>query len=191
MVLISRSIPTLLRGISQSSDSIKQSDHAVEQLNCDSDPVKGLVKRSGTQHISTLINNEVSIGDALVHTINRDETERYVVIFTSTTIRVFDLDGTERTVNNLSNSSGYLLCDSPRLQLKATTVADFTFVVNTNIRTGMDTSQRSLPDSNITQAIVFVNQVSDNTEYGITVDGVTVTDNTTNDTTLSLSLIHI
>ena len=189
MVLISRSIPTLLRGISQSSDSIKQSDHAVEQLNCDSDPVKGLVKRSGTQHISTLINNEVSIGDALVHTINRDETERYVVIFTSTTIRVFDLDGTERTVNNLSNSSGYLLCDSPRLQLKATTVADFTFVVNTNIRTGMDTSQRSLPDSNITQAIVFVNQVSDNTEYGITVDGVTVTDNTTNDTTLSTTQV--
>ena len=42
-------------------ESIKQSDHAVEQLNCDSDPVKGLVKRSGTQHISTLINNEVSI----------------------------------------------------------------------------------------------------------------------------------
>ena len=189
MVLISRSIPTLLRGISQSSDSIKQSDHAVQQLNCDSDPVKGLVKRSGTQHISTLINNEVSIGDALVHTINRDETERYVVIFTSNDVRVFDLDGTERTVNKSSNAVDYLLCDSPRLQLKATTVADFTFVVNTNVRTGMDASQPSLPDSNITQAIVFVNQVSDNTIYSVNVNGVTVSDDTTNDSTLSTTQV--
>ena len=165
MVLISRSIPTLLRGISQSSDAIKQADHAVQQTNCDSDPVKGLVKRSGTQHISTLINNELSIGDALVHTINRDEVERYVVIFTSNNVRVFDLDGTEKTVNKNSGAIDYLLCDSPRLQLKATTVADFTFVVNTNITTGMDASQPSLPDSNVTQAIVFVNQVSDNTIY--------------------------
>ena len=189
MVLISRSIPTLLRGISQSSDSIKQSDHAVQQLNCDSDPVKGLVKRSGTQHISTLINNEVSIGDALVHTINRDETERYVVIFTSNDVSVFDLDGTERTVNKSSNAVDYLLCDSPRLQLKATTVADFTFVVNTNVRTGMDASQPSLPDSNITQAIVFVNQVSDNTIYSVNVNGVTVSDDTTNDSTLSTTQV--
>lgn len=189
MVLISRSIPTLLRGISQSSDAIKQSDHAVQQLNCDSDPVKGLVKRSGTQHISTLINNELSIGDALVHTINRDEVERYVVIFTSNNVRVFDLDGTEKTVNKNSGAIDYLLCDSPRLQLKATTVADFTFVVNTNITTGMDASQPSLPDSNVTQAIVFVNQVSDNTIYSVTINGVTASDDTTNDTTLSTTQV--
>ena len=189
MVLISRSIPTLLRGISQSSDAIKQSDHAVQQLNCDSDPVKGLVKRSGTQHISTLINNELSIGDALVHTINRDEVERYVVIFTSNNVRVFDLDGTEKTVNKNSGAIDYLLCDSPRLQLKATTVADFTFVVNTNITTGMDASQPSLPDSNVTQAIVFVNQVLDNTIYSVTIDGVTASDDTTNDTTLSTTQV--
>ena len=189
MVLISRSIPTLLRGISQSSDAIKQADHAVQQTNCDSDPVKGLVKRSGTQHISTLINNELSIGDALVHTINRDEVERYVVIFTSNNVRVFDLDGTEKTVNKNSGAIDYLLCDSPRLQLKATTVADFTFVVNTNITTGMDASQPSLPDSNITQAIVFVNQVSDNTIYSVTINGVTASDDTTNDTTLSTTQV--
>ena len=55
MALVSRSIPTLLRGISQSSDATKKADHAEIQDNANSDPVLGLVKRSGSQHISTLI----------------------------------------------------------------------------------------------------------------------------------------
>ena len=55
MALISRSIPTLLRGISQSSDATKKPDHAEIQDNADSDPVLGLVKRSGSQFVSNLI----------------------------------------------------------------------------------------------------------------------------------------
>ncbi|ADD94527.1 hypothetical protein [uncultured phage MedDCM-OCT-S08-C151] len=42
MSVISRAIPTLLRGISQSSDSLKQPDHADIQDNADSNPVLGL-----------------------------------------------------------------------------------------------------------------------------------------------------
>ena len=47
----------------------------------------------------------------------------------------------------------------------------------------------SLPSSNITQAIVFINQVSNNTQYSVTVDGVTANDDTTNDTTLSTAQV--
>ena len=46
----------------------------------------------------------------------------------------------------------------------------------------MDTT---LSAGNITQAIVFVNNVSDDTTYSVTVDGVTVTDDTSNDSELS------
>ena len=42
----------------------------------------------------------------------------------------------------------------------------------------------SLSPGNITQAVVFINAVSDKTTYSVTVDGVTVTDDTT--TTLHL-----
>ena len=49
MGVISRAIPTLLRGISQSSDALKQADHADIQDNADSNPVLGLTKRSGSQ----------------------------------------------------------------------------------------------------------------------------------------------
>ena len=188
MALVSRSIPTLLRGISQSSDATKKADHAEIQDNANSDPVLGLVKRSGSQHISTLISGETTIGDAKIHMINRDTTERYVVVLTSNNVRVFDLDGTERTVHK-PDGVDYLSCTSPRSQLKTITIADFTFIVNTTITTHMDNNSLSLPSSNITQAIVFINQVSNNTQYSVTVDGVTANDDTTNDTTLSTAQV--
>ena len=54
MAVISRAIPTLLRGVSQSSDATKQSDHADIQDNADSNPVLGLTKRSGSQFLSLI-----------------------------------------------------------------------------------------------------------------------------------------
>ena len=68
MAIVSRSIPTLLRGISQSSDSSKQSDHADIQDNADSNPVVGLVKRSGIQHITNLSTG--TLGNVHIQTIN-------------------------------------------------------------------------------------------------------------------------
>ena len=52
MAVVSRAIPTLLRGVSQAADSTKQADHADIQDNADSDPVLGLAKRSGTQFVA-------------------------------------------------------------------------------------------------------------------------------------------
>ena len=51
--IVSRVIPTLLRGISQASDSSKQADHADIQDNADSNPVVGLIKKD--QAYSTLL----------------------------------------------------------------------------------------------------------------------------------------
>ena len=61
MGVISRSIPTLLRGVSQAADSTKQADHADLQNNANSNPVQGLTKRSGTQYLATISNT--TIGD--------------------------------------------------------------------------------------------------------------------------------
>ncbi len=194
MALISRSIPTLLRGISQSSDATKKPDHAEIQDNADSDPVLGLVKRSGSQFVSNLISNEVSQGNIKVHMINRDITERYVVVFNSNKVRVFELDGTEKTViTNKYLDSGtvkddyrYLASTDSRDEIKTITIADFTFVVNTSITVAMDST---LTPGSDTQAIVFFNQVSDKTIYSVTVDGVTATKDTSSDNPLSTSTV--
>jgi len=183
MAVVSRAIPTLLRGISQAADSTKQADHADIQDNANSSPVQGLVKRSGTQFITNLSSS--TVGNVHIQTINRDVNERYVAIFSNGDVKVYELDGTEKTVNK-PDGVGYLSTSDPRSVIKTVTIADFTFVVNTSIATAMDTS---LSAGNITQAIVFVNQVSDKTTYSVTVDGVTVTDDTTGNSTLSTTQV--
>ena len=183
MAVVSRAIPTLLRGVSQAADSTKQADHADIQDNANSNPVQGLTKRSGTQFITTLSNS--AIGNVHIQTINRDINERYVAIFSNGNVKVYELDGTELTVHKPDGTS-YLNTSNPRSVIKTITIADFTFVVNTGITTAMDSAVSA---GNITQAVVFINQVSDKTTYSITVDGVTVTDDTTNDATLSTTQV--
>ena len=185
MAVISRAIPTLLRGISQSSDALKQADHADIQDNADSNPVLGLTKRSGSQFLAAISNS--TLGNVHIQTINRDANERYVAVFSNGNVRVFELDGTELTVNKPDGTS-YLNTSNPRSVMKTVTIADFTFVVNTSITAAMDTAV-SNSANNITQAIVFINQATAKTTYSVTVDGVTVTDDTTGNDPLSTETV--
>ena len=185
MAVISRAIPTLLRGISQSSDALKQADHADIQDNADSNPVLGLTKRSGSQFLATISNS--TLGNVHIQTINRDATEQYVAVFSNGNVKVFELDGTELTVHKPDGTS-YLNTSNPRSVMKTVTIADFTFVVNTGITPAMD-SALSNSASNITQAIIFINQATSKTTYSVTVDGVTVTDDTTGNDPLSTDTV--
>ncbi len=186
MGVISRAIPTLLRGISQSSDALKQADHADIQDNADSNPVLGLTKRSGSQYLAKIINNAY-LDNVHIQTINRDASEQYVAVFSNGNVRVFELDGTEKTVNKPDGTT-YLNTSNPRSVFKTVTIADFTFVVNTSITTAMDTAV-SNSANNITQAIIFINQATSKTTYSVTVDGVTVTDDTTGNDPLSTTTV--
>ena len=183
MPVISRAIPTLLRGISQSSDALKQPDHADIQDNADSNPVLGLTKRSGFQYLTALSSS--TLGNVHIQTINRDANERYVAIFSNGNVRVFELDGTEKTVNK-PDGTAYLNTSTPRSVMKTVTIADFTFVVNTSITAAMDST---LSGGTGTKAIIFINQATAKTTYSVTIDGVTVTDNTDGDSTLSTDTI--
>ena len=183
MPVISRAIPTLLRGISQSSDALKQPDHADIQDNADSNPVLGLTKRSGFQFVTALQSS--TLGNVHIQTINRDANERYVAIFSNGNVRVFELDGTELTVNK-PDGTAYLNTSTPRSVIKTVTIADFTFVVNTSITAAMDST---LSGGTGTKAIIFINQATADTTYSVTIDGVTVTDNTAGDSTLSTDTI--
>ena len=182
MAVVSRAIPTLLRGISQAADNTKQADHADIQDNADSNPVIGLTKRSGLKYITNLSSS--ALGNVHIQTINRDVNERYVAIFSNGNVKVYDIDGVERTVQKPDGTT-YLNTTNPRGVFRTVSVADFTFVVNTTITPAMDPTL----SADTTQAIVFINQVSDKTTYSLTVDGVTVTDNTASDSTLSTDTV--
>ena len=183
MAIISRAIPTLLRGISQSSDALKQSDHADIQDNADSNPVLGLTKRSGLQYLANIINGD--LGNVHIQTINRDANEQYIAVFSNGNVRVFELDGNELTVHK-PDGTNYLSTTDSQNVIKTVTIADFTFVVNTNFEISMDAT---LSGGTGTKAIIFIKQATANTVYSVTVDGVNVSDNTAGDSTLSTTQI--
>ena len=127
MALISASIPNLINGVSQQPPSLRLKTQASLQENGLSSVVNGLSKRPCTELIATL-GTISGADDAFIHTIRRDENEYYTLVITTTNVYVFDKDGVQRTV---SNSTSYLTgLTSPREQLAATTIADYTFILN-------------------------------------------------------------
>ena len=188
MGVISRAIPTLLRGVSQTADSTKQSDHADIQDNATSSPTQGLKKRSGVQYLANLQSS--TIGNVHIQTINRDTNERYVAVFGDESINIYGLDGTPYTTanNKISIPDGltYLDSSNPRADFRTVTIADYTFVVNTTKTVAMSTATSS--GTNV-EAIIFVNQVTDKTEYIATVDNTVAIHNSDNDDPLSTTVV--
>ena len=93
--------------------------------------------------------SESDFGDAFIHSILRDENEEYLAVITNSGIQVFDLDGEEQTVNEDTDAFDYLdSVTDARSQIRAVTVADYTFICNLNTNTAMQTAtapeQRSL-----------------------------------------------
>lgn len=66
----------------------------------------------------------------LVHFIDRDENEKYIVFFFENDIQIYDIQGNKKQVVFVGNSKQYLTNSNPLDTLKVTSVADHTFVVN-------------------------------------------------------------
>lgn len=134
MALISQSIKNLKGGISQQPDILRFSDQGAEQINAFSSEVEGLQKRPPSVHVARLGNSAYYGGAPLCHVINRDESERYTVMFTGTDIKVNDLRTGQVVGVNAPNGWGYVTVTNPRYEIRAVTVADYTFVVNRAIK---------------------------------------------------------
>ena len=85
-------------------------------------------------------------GNYRLHAINRDETEKYLVIYADSTLRTFELDGTEADVLGLESGSdpkAYLDSgDATADQLRLVTIADYTLLANITVETASKTSER-------------------------------------------------
>lgn len=141
MALISQAIKNLKGGISQQPDILRYPDQGARQVNGWSSESEGLQKRPPMVFIKTL-GDQAALGQSpYIHLINRDEYERYYVVFTGSGIRVFDLAGNEKAVRYSANKS-YITTATPREDLRMVTVADYTFIVNRNytVASGGDTN---------------------------------------------------
>jgi len=179
MGLISTSIPNLINGVSQQPPSLRLSTQCEAMVNCYPSIVEGLIKRPPTEHVAELINGDA--GEAFVHIYNRDPDERYVVVIRNGTIKVFDIDGDEKTVDVSDAGTGaYLTSSTPAKDFRAITIADYTLIVNKTIETDTDSSLTS--PENASESLVFVKQGSYGQTFKVYVDGVLKATKTTSTT---------
>lgn len=168
MPLIQQTIKNLIAGISQQPPKLRHAEQLEEQINGFSTEAGGLQKRPPTQHVRRLPALPLK---TKVHLINRDETERYIVAFTGESLKIFDINGNEKTVKMENGADTYVSCSEPNKQLKAITVADHTFIVNTTKVVEMDKDKKS-PDVWAEQgALIVVRQGQYGRKYKVNLNG--------------------
>ena len=131
MPLISQSVPSFKGGVSQQPDIIRFPDQVTELINGFPNEVEGLQKRPPTIHVKR-ISDRVDSSKKKYHIINRDETEQYILQLGSGEFQVFDLNGTAKSCSFENDEARqYITANNPKESLRAVTVADYTFVLNT------------------------------------------------------------
>ena len=168
MPLVSRNISNLIGGISQQPEVLRLENQATTQENGFSGVVEGLKKRPPTNYVAKISSS--SLSNAFIHTINRDTSERYIVVITNGAIAVHDIDGTAKTVVAQTNATNYLASSNPRTEFKCLTVNDYTYIINTNKTVAMDSATST---GKVEQAIYQVTQGVNSTKYSITIDSTT------------------
>jgi len=169
MPLLVNSVPNLAQGVSQQPDNLRYPGQCDEQINAWATVVEGLVKRPNTRHTSKLFTSKVS-NDAFVHFIDRDDDNQFAAVIDNNDLSLFDLsDGSEKTVSISANAQSYLDgISNARTDVKALTVADYTFIANKEQTVSLGSATSDALDY---RAIVFVKLGDYSKEYTLDIDG--------------------
>jgi hypothetical protein len=163
-------IPSLIQGCSQQPDAQRDPTQGEIQINGMSSIAEGLRKRDSSHTFAKV--STTPFGDAFIHTILRDNTEEYLAVITRTGIRVFDLQGNEKTVN-APGGYGYLASvTDARQQIRAQSIADYSFILNTNTATAMNPAvapKTARPA--VHEALVWVKAANYGQTYKVNVNG--------------------
>lgn len=172
MGLVQKTIP-LYNGVSQQPPTLRLESQSEVQENALCLLVDGLIKRPNSEHVKTLGAFPDVDKETLVHFIERDEHERYVVFITKDTqdpIKVYTLDGVRCTVDY--TNKGYLT-DSvriPHVDLECVTVADYTFILNRNVVVESQVDPNRETTGNEYSGIIFVKRGLANVTYTVRVE---------------------
>lgn len=177
MPLISDQLPNLMNGVSQQAVTMRLPSQAEAQVNGYSSLVMGVNKRNPLASLAKVMDGVV--GDAYVHTIDRDSSERYIVCVFDGSIRVFDLEGNEQTVTYVDGANTYVSTAQPSMDIRAITLKDSTFIVNTE--TVVQKSPYGVSPANGAESQIFIKSVNYDTTYKVYIDGTEYASFTTDD----------
>ena len=166
----------LAQGVSQQPDSLRYPGQCDEQVNAWATVVEGLVKRPNTNFVSKV---STSSGAGLfTHFVKRDEDNKYCVTVSLGGVGVIDLDsGNNISVATTSIATSYLSgITNPLADIRALTVADYTFLVNKKKEVKVDTNPHFLSkdirdDNGKYNALVFVKMGDYEKTYDIILEG--------------------
>jgi hypothetical protein len=167
MGLISTSIPNLINGISQQNAVQRNVGQAETQTNFSSNIIEGLTKRPPTEFVANLLSSTAFPNNAAVHWINRDSANQYVAVFTNGTVKVFNLDGVEKTVTIDTGGASYLATTAPINDLAFTNIADYTFVAN---KTKTITETSATTAAKVQEYISYVKSSQYGRQYSVTLN---------------------
>ena len=163
--LITSSIPNFVNGVSQQPFTLRLISQGDVQENGLSTVSQGLKKRPPTHHLKKIQSSP--LGNCFIHTINRDSAERYITVLTNGDLKVYDVNGVEKTVA-FPNGKGYLSAATPSTAFSAVTVADYTFLVNKTIAV---TASSSLTATRPFEALINIKAGNYGKTYNIYING--------------------
>ena len=186
MSLVSRTIEGLYNGVSQQPATTRLDSQCELQENIMSSILDGITQRPPTEFTSLLASSKAN-ENSLIHKINRDENEKYIVIFTGDyeePLEVYTLEGTKCAVEfglfiidmdtggqlpSVYDSRDYIRVSNPLSTLKAISVADYSFILNKDL-TATITPTVEIPPT--PTALIYVKKGVASVDYKIFIDGV-------------------
>ena len=162
MPLLVTSVPNLVQGISQQPDNLRYPGQSDEQINAWSTVVEGLVKRPPTEYVKKTENRVDVDNDLFTHFVKRDEQNKYVVAVSlngaDVSLGVLNTeDGIRFPVEATATAASYLSgITNPREDLKALTVADYTFLVNKKKVVAKSTAEATYSEVPTKEALIVV-----------------------------------
>jgi len=177
MPLLVNSVPNLAQGVSQQPDNLRYPGQCDEQINAWATVVEGLVKRPHTSYVKNVDSSQPS--NLFTHFVKRDETNKYVInVSVGGSVSAINLSlGTSISVYTTSIAQSYLNgITNPAQELRALTVADYTFLVNKSKTVAVNTDEDTLSDDirnseGKYDALVFVKLGDYEKTYNIYLDG--------------------
>lgn len=169
---ITQRIDNFIEGVSQQPPMLRHAEQLEEQINGYSTEAGGLQKRPPTVSIGKLTTSSDTM---YVHIINRDEAERYMVLLdvTTRTVKVYDLSGKEYKVTMQDPEYLSGITGNPYAQLKAITVADYTFILNKTKKVRMS-GQKTADTMSSQGCLINVKQGQYGRTYKVSLNGTEV-----------------
>nr|WP_320145665.1 hypothetical protein [uncultured Anaeromusa sp.] len=191
MGLVKQQVKNMVQGISQQPAVLRFPEQLEEQCNGLSNGPLGLQKRPPLVHVASLPDD--FLGASVVpftHSIDRDKTERYHVVFDGTGIKIVHKDGSVKVVTYTGAAQGYIQTPTPAETLKAVTIADYTFVLNTAKTTTL-TADKTSTTWDTQGGLINVKSGQYGRTYQVLINDVVVADFTTPDGSQSSHITQI